>query len=153
MAGVVSYIVICPVAGQPMGSVDSVVVIAGSGLDGDRYSTGNGTWNKDKAGSRQVSFINIRSFNGTGFTPADSRRNIVVNCMELMTLINKTFMIGDVKFRGVKYCSPCDRPDNLAVKNSGKDGFVDKFCERGGLLAEVLVGGKISVNDVITVLK
>lgn len=148
MAGVVSYIFICPVRGQPMQSVQSVRAITGLGLEGDRYSTGDGSWNRDRPGSRQVTLINLRSFNGTGFFPADSRRNIVVNGMELMPLIGKYFRLGGVLMLGVKYCEPCHRPDKL----SGKDGFQDQFCDRGGLLAEVVESGVVSVNDSVLVL-
>ncbi len=71
-----------------------MVADAGLGLRGDRYSTGNGSFNKDKPGSRQVTIMNSIFFEGSGFEFKDSRRNLFVEGVELMWLIGRDFQIG-----------------------------------------------------------
>ena len=47
-------ICICPVAGDTMRRVQEVQAIAGQGLAGDRYATGEGSFNKLRQGKRQL---------------------------------------------------------------------------------------------------
>ncbi len=144
--GTIVGIFVCPTAGEPMQSVETVLAIAGAGLQGDRYCTGEGSFNKGKAGNRQVTLINARFFPGSGFTYAESRRNIVTQGVELMWLIGREFQIGAARMRGVKYCEPCNRPSKLAEKAVR---FQEAFLDCGGLIAEVLEGGLLRVNDSI----
>ena len=75
--GNVVAIFIAPVAGGKMEEVEIVEAIAGAGLAGDRYSTGEGSFNRKRPGSRQVTLINSIFFQNSGFEYAESRRNIV----------------------------------------------------------------------------
>jgi hypothetical protein len=143
--GYVGAICISPEAGAPMRRVDRVRAIAGQGLEGDRYFGGRGSWNKGKPGKRQVTLINAAFFHDTGILFEHTRRNLLVEGEELMRLIGEEFHIGGALMRGVKYCAPCHRPDVL-VGRKGK-GFLETFWDKGGLIAEVLKGGLISVGD------
>ncbi len=144
---VVVAICIAPEAGAPMRQVHSVMAISGAGLEGDRYSRGQGSFNKGEVGRRQVTFMNSIFFPASGFDYVDSRRNIIVYGVELMWLIGREFQVGDAKFRGLKYCDPCLRPSKL----SGNDiSFQEEFFDRGGLVAEVLESGLIHVGSFIT---
>jgi hypothetical protein len=144
--GKVVALYICPMAGAPMQAVSEVEAMANAGLRGDRYCTGEGSFNKGAMGKRQVTLINGIFFEGTGFQYVDSRRNIVTNGVELMWLIGREFQIGTARFRGVKYSDPCNRPSRLAGKNQS---FQEAFFDRGGLIAEILEGGIIKVGDPI----
>lgn len=144
--GVVVAICIAHVARSPMTRVNAVEAIAGQGLKGDRYCTGEGSFNKEEVGRRQVTLINALFFKGSGFDYIDTRRNIVTRDVELMSLIGKEFQIGGARMRGVKYCDPCLRPS----QSSGEGrSFKEAFFDRGGLIAEVLEGGLIKVKDPI----
>jgi hypothetical protein len=144
--GSVLEIFVAPKAGDVMQSVASVSALAGSGLAGDRYQDGKGSWNKGKPGKRQVTLINSLFFEGAHFSYAESRRNIITYGVELMDLIGKEFRIGEALFRGIKYCDPCERPNKLAgIKHS----FRDTFFDRGGLVAEIVQSGVIRINDAI----
>lgn len=129
-----------------MEAVREVEAVAQRGLMGDCYMSGAGSWNDGSPGKRQVTLINARFFEGTEFTYADSRRNIVTVGVELMSCIGREFAVGSVRMRGVKYCDPCQRPSKL----SGKPGFAEAFQDCGGLIAEILNSGSISVGDHIT---
>ncbi len=145
--GTVVAICISPSAGAPMQEVTVAHAIAGAGLEGDRYSRGEGSFNKGKPGKRQVTLINARFVEGSGFTYAQTRRNIAVTGIELMDQIGHEFQIDDAVFRGIKYCDPCMRPSKL----SGNPlAFRDVFHDRGGLVAEIIKGSWIKVGSPVT---
>ncbi|MDO8529955.1 MAG: hypothetical protein Q7S10_00895 [bacterium] len=151
-------IFICPVAGERMQEVLEVEAIAGAGLKGDRYATRKGSFTAKVKGlwqrfmrwlrgtNRQVTLIASEAFEGTSFEYHESRRNIIVKDVELMWLIGKEFQVGAAKFRGVKYCDPCNRPNTLCGKSQS---FKEAFFDRGGLIAEVVKGGLIRVGNPI----
>ena len=56
--GIVRAICLATEAGKPMQEVFSVMAIAGQGLEGDRYCTGQGSWSDNTVGKRQVTLIN-----------------------------------------------------------------------------------------------
>ncbi|HHT9145876.1 MAG TPA: MOSC domain-containing protein [Candidatus Wunengus sp. YC61] len=139
-------IFVCPVAGERMQEVFEVEAIAGAGLKGDRYCTGEGSFNKGNQGKRQATLINGMFFEGGSFYYPESRRNIVTMDVELMWLIGREFQIGNARFRGVKYCDPCNRPNKLCGKSQS---FKEAFFDRGGIVAEILEGGLIKVGGAV----
>ncbi len=144
--GKVVALCICAKAGEPMTEVSEVIAEAGNGIVGDRYCGGNGSWNKGSPGKRQVTLMNAIFFEGTVFKYSDSRRNIFTEGVELMDLIGKEFTIGEVTLRGVKYCDPCNRPNQKA---GIRESFRDALFDRGGLIAEIITSGAIRVNDTV----
>ncbi len=143
-SGVVVAICISPTAGAPMQYVNEIQAIAGTGLAGDRYSRGEGSFNKNALGRRQVTLINAHFVEESEFTYCETRRNIVVRGIELMDQIGYEFRIDGVRFRGVKYCDPCMKPSKLRNKSIS---FRDVFHDRGGIIAEILEGGLIGVGS------
>ncbi|HXV27113.1 MAG TPA: MOSC domain-containing protein [Candidatus Paceibacterota bacterium] len=152
MKGQVVDIYITDDAGRPMRQVSWVRAVEGKGLEGDRYAEGRGAFTNAKRRTiRQVSFLALEDLRrvNTGreqpFTMADTRRNIVVQGVDLLSLIGREFTVGSARFRGVEHCSPCARPSVL----SGKPGFKEAFHERGGLRAEVLEEGIITTGSAV----
>jgi len=145
--GKVLGIFICPKAGEPMVEVSEVEAFERAGLAGDRYATGAGSGNKGAQGKRQVTLINGLFIPNSGFTFAETRRNIVTMGVELNYFIGRgEFKIGGVRMRAVKYCDSCERPNTLS---GNKRSFRDTFFDRGGIIAEVVEGGIIRVGDTI----
>lgn len=144
--GTVVAICISPAAGAPMQEVLEVEAIAGEGLAGDRYSRGEGSFNKGKQGRRQVTLINALFVDGSGFAYNETRRNITVRDIELMDQIGQEFSIDGVRLRGIKYSDPCMRPSKLS---GNKLAFRDVFHDRGGIVAEIVEGGTIKVGSVV----
>jgi MOSC domain-containing protein YiiM len=142
-------IYIAPSAGAPMQEVEMVEAINGHGLVGDRYCSGDGSFNKGVVGRRQVTFINSRFFIKSGFSFDQCRRNIITFGVELNGLIGKEFAIGTAQFRGVKYCDPCNRPSRLVHHSAS---FMEVFSDCGGIIAEVIKGGALSKHDHIIIL-
>lgn len=147
--GKVLFIYTCPDKGQPMQAKIQVNAIAGIGLEGDRYALGIGAWSKARVTVRHVSLIAVEAIAAandeleTPFSPWETRRNIVTEGIDLNGLVGKCFTVGGVDMRGVELCDPCARPSKLA----GKADFEEAFRERGGLRAEILSSGTISVGD------
>ena len=148
--GNVVAIFIAPIAGGKMEEVETVEAVAGAGLAGDRYSTGEGSFNRGRQGRRQVTLINAMFFQDNNFEYAESRRNIVTQGVELMWLIGREFQIGKARFRGQYYCDPCLRPTRLSGKT---EKFLEVFSDRGGLVAEILESGAIQKGDLISLKK
>ena len=57
-------------------------------------------------------------------------------------LIGKRFRIGDVECLGVEICEPCRHLQGLT-----RPGITKDLVHRGGLRADILAGGTISVGD------
>lgn len=146
MSGRVTHIFVAPRRRAPMKSMPAVNAVQGRGLEGDRYCYGAGSYNASNVGSRQVSLINGLFFDDTSFTPAESRRNLVVVGVELMWLIGRTFQVGNALLCGVKYCDPCLVPRSQTKPDAR---FQDEFLDRGGLIARVVQGGVIRVDDAV----
>ena len=98
--GKVVAIYICPVKGKAMRLLAHAHAIAGFGLEGDRYSTGHGSWQQGVRGKRQVTLINGMFFKGTDFKPHESRRNIITEGIELMSLIERNSKLAKLDSAG-----------------------------------------------------
>jgi hypothetical protein len=149
--GIVKSIYISPDAGEPMEFTDMVELVAGIGIEDDRYGMGKGVFSKSKPKIRHLSLISSEAIESANrdralpFTEQDTRRNIITTGIDLNNLVDVRFSIGDVALRGVELCHPCNRPSVL----SDKKGFKEAFQNGGGLRTEVLTSGLIVVGDVI----
>ena len=155
MASVVSLFV-SPGIGQPMQPRASVQALAGRGLEGDRYASGQGSYSKlPRLAARHVSLIEREAMEAsneelirrglTPFEPKETRRNIVVEGIDVYALLGHEFRIGAVRLRGSERTLPCRIPSVVA----GKTGFAEAYHGRGGIRAELLSNGIISIGDLI----
>ena len=143
---------IAPAAGAPMSAVTEIRVIAGKGLEGDRYFRKTGSYSKIPGSGREVTLIEIEAIDALqreyriDIDPGQARRNIVTRGVALNHLINREFSIGETVLRGTRLCDPCSHLEKLTVK-----GTLRGLIHRGGLRADVVRGGIIRVGDVINV--
>jgi MOSC domain-containing protein YiiM len=148
--GTVVSIHIAATGAAPMSSVAHAQVIAGRGLEGDRYYSKVGTYSNQPGSGRDVTLIEIEAVEGLKrdyqiqLDPGQSRRNIVTRGIALNHLVEQEFRIGDVVLRGTRLCEPCAHMEKLTVKGSMRG-----LIHRGGLRAEIAKGGTIRVGDVI----
>lgn len=144
-------IFVCKDKGEPMYSLEYVEALKGLGLAGDRYALGKGAWSGNNPVKRQVTFIAMEAIEEANkqlkkpFLPEETRRNIVTMGVDLNSLVGKTFKIGSVIFKGTELCDPCKRPSVLA----GKESFKEAFDNKGGLRAEVISGGMVTIGEMI----
>lgn len=149
-------IYIASTAGDPMVKVGSVELTR-KGIQGDRYENGNGAYSTSVPSKvRHISIITTTGIataneylaaNGKpAFTAEQTRRNILIDEISadaLNNLVGHEFYLGQVLLRGVELCTPCQRPANLV----NKPDFINAFEGRGGLRAEIITTGTITIGD------
>ncbi len=145
-AGEVMWIGVRPAKGEPMIVVDEVLADTRSGLMGDRYN-GN-------SGRRQVTLLQyehlavLESMLGKEIPPEVLRRNLLIKGVNLLALKNCKFKIGAAVFQMTGLCHPCSKMENKI----GSGGY-NAMRGHGGINAQVLQGGLITVGDKVTVMK
>ena len=127
----------------PVG-VPSVRAVAGRGLEGNRYFF-------DEAPSgRAVTLIAaeaveaLENEHGISLEAAATRRNVVTRGIDVNALVGKRFRVGDVECEGVELCEPCTHLQSMT-----QPGVIKGLAHRGGLNADILSDGEISVGDVV----
>ena len=73
-----------------------------------------------------------------------TRRNVVTRGIDVNELVGKRFRVGDVECEGVELCEPCAHLQSMT-----KEGVVKGLAHRGGLNADILSDGEISVGDAV----
>ncbi|QWE28692.1 MOSC domain-containing protein [Polynucleobacter sp. AM-7D1] len=145
-------------AGESMMQLAQANIIAGKGIDGDRYALGVGAFSKTKPKIRHISLIALSGIEHanqqllakqqTVFSESDTRRNLVISGIsvnELNDLVGKIFYLGGLMFRGTELCAPCQRPADLLKRPD----FMNAFENRGGLRAEALESGCLIPGDLL----
>ena len=146
--GIVVAIHIASTAEAPMAAVQAVRAVGGKGLEGDRYFDERGTYSDVAEPGRQVTLIESEAIEeasrdaGIEFLSSDSRRNIVSRNVRLNDLVGREFRVGEVTLRGVDLCEPCSHMIALSGKR-----VLRSLVHRGGLRADIVVGGTIRVGD------
>ncbi len=123
---------------EALAPVRSVAAVAGKGLVGDRHFSAN------PAPGNALTLIEAEVLEDVGLTGAQSRRQVVVRGVRLNDLIGKRFRVGEVECLGVEICEPCRHLQQLT-----RPGIIRDLLHRGGLNADILSGGTISVGDEI----
>jgi len=142
--GTVEWIGVRPSRGAAMSTTDEVEAVANRGLVGDRYQA---------SGSRQVTMIQaehlpvIGALLGRAVEPAVFRRNLVVRGVNLLSLHEQRFAIGDVILVGTSACAPCEKMEDAL----GTGGF-QAMRGHGGICAKIERGGVIRTGDKVRVI-
>jgi MOSC domain-containing protein YiiM len=148
--GVLAGIWLAPEGAAPMRRVPSARLVAGRGLEGDRYALGGGTWARYPNLEKQVTLIDaadvaaVATEVGVPLTPGDTRRNLVTAGVDLPSLVGRWFAVGDALLFGVKRCPPCTHLERLTGVR-----LVKAMVHRGGINAAVFGGARIAEGDVV----
>lgn len=143
--GVVEAIVLAPQAADAVESVSTAEAIAGRGLRGDRYADGRGTFASGRPGSALtlVEAEVLDELAAARGAPVDHRRNVVISGAKLNALVGRRFLLGDeVVCEGRRLCEPCAHLERL-----NRGGVLRPLVHRGGLRADIAVGGTIRIGD------
>ncbi|MFC4543853.1 MOSC domain-containing protein [Halosolutus amylolyticus] len=149
--GTVEGIYVAPDSGEPMRERDSVEAVAGRGLRGDRYFREQGLYDRreDLPEATDVTLVEREALDaaarddGTELRPRETRRNVLTRDVPLNHLVDREFRVGDATLVGVRLCEPCSYMESLAET----DGAVAALVHRGGLNANVVDSGTISIGD------
>jgi len=127
-------------------SVQRMRLVAGRGLEGDRYYAPAG------AGSGEALTLiaaealeGLEADTGIRLSAADSRRQVLTRGIDLNALVGREFTVGSVRCRGVELCEPCAHLQSVT-----QEGVLKGLVHRGGLRADVLNDGDVAVGDAVT---
>jgi MOSC domain-containing protein YiiM len=148
VSGLVEAIFVTSEPGDLPAPVERVRAYAGRGLEGNRYYWDNG----DAPSGRAVTLIAAEAMDAVSregdisIEPAATRRNVLTRGIDVNELVGKRFRIGDVECEGVELCEPCAHLESMT-----QPGVIKAFVHRGGLNADILSDGEVSVGDAIVV--
>ena len=117
------------------------------GLTDDRSNKGNPESKRQVTLIQQEHLQAVASFLGKErINPDLTRRNIVVESINLNALKGKQFQIGEAILEMTNFCYPCSRME----ENLGKGGF-NAMRGHGGITCKVIKEGKIKMGDALFV--
>jgi len=128
----------------------STQLIAGIGLEGDRYALGKGHFQSEGRRGQALTLIESETFealaseHGVVMAPVEARRNIVTRKIDLNALMGKRFRIADVLCQGSRLAEPC-----AWLQRTTPKGMLRGLVHRGGLRADILEDGLIEAGDPI----
>jgi MOSC domain-containing protein YiiM len=149
-AGSLTEIWLTGSAAEPMRRVPSAYLLAGRGLEGDRYALGGGTWAQYPDLEKQLTLIDrddvaaVARETGAALSPGDTRRNLVTSGIGLADLVGQWFTVGGALLFGMKRCPPCTHLERLTGVR-----LVKAMAYRGGINAAVFGGGPIREGDMV----
>jgi MOSC domain-containing protein YiiM len=150
-SGVVEAIYLGPDPHERLRSVERMRAVAGQGLEGDRYFKGDGTFYKPAKDGQDLTLIEAEAIEGLSreagieLDPGEARRNVVTRGLALNDLVGRSFRVGEVECIGRRPCDPCRHLERLT-----QPGVLKGLANRGGLRADVVRGGWISVGAPVT---
>ena len=139
---------VAPNASAPMLELPEVRLVAGIGLEGDRYAMRLGTYSKNHHIDRQATLIEAEVLEalardrGVELAPHEHRRNLTTRGVPLGHLVGQYFRIGDCVLYGGRLNVPCLYLENLIAKKVFK-----ALLNRSGLNCRIVVGGIIRAHD------
>jgi MOSC domain-containing protein YiiM len=149
--GVIRFLHLTPRAFLPMRSFDELRLMAGRGIEGDRYCLGReeGFYSEYPEEGRQITLFEIETLQALRrdadleLGPEEHRRNVTVEGVPLNHLVGRRFWLGDCLLEGTRLSTPCRHIEEI----TGKPIF-DLLLNRSGLNCRILEGGRIRVGDV-----
>ena len=140
-----------PSAGKPQSEHTAVRIVAGKGIEGDRYFDTH-----DEPG-QNITFIEaeeVEVFLNAQGLPIDlsvSGRNVVTRGVRLNDLVGREFTVGSLRFRGVELCEPClGLGLQLATPALPPAKVVKCLVHKAGLRADALNSGNLALGALFT---
>lgn len=134
-----------------MGTFDALNLIAGYGIEGDRYATESGFYSHKPEIGRQVTFFEVETLealerdHGITLRADEHRRNITTRGVPLNHLVGRRFRIGEAVVEATRLSVPCRHIEEI----TGQQIF-NPLINRSGLNAKILSGAIVRVGDPIT---
>ena len=105
-SGLVRFLHVTPRAFLPMRSMQVVNLLAGKGIEGDRYMVGKGFYSHLQADDAQLTLfeletlVALRRDAGIELGPEEHRRNVTVEGVPLNHLVGRQFWLGETLVQG-----------------------------------------------------
>jgi MOSC domain-containing protein YiiM len=149
--GRLEHIHITDAARGAMRRLDAARLVAGKGIEGDRYFLGTGTYSMKPEPGRQVTLIEAETLEalardeGLTLAPHEHRRNLTVTGVPLNHLVGRRFRIGGVVLEGTRLNFPCKYLELVTGK-----AVYEPLIHRSGLNCIIVEGGTIRPGDALT---
>lgn len=136
-------------AGPPV-RLRAATLVAGHGIEGDRYWNETGTFSKSMAPDNQVTLIEEEAIEaaardyGVKVKPGETRRNIMTRGVALNHLVGRTFLVGDALLEGLELCEPCGHLAKLTTEK-----LREALVHRGGLRCRIVRSGVVRPGDAL----
>jgi MOSC domain-containing protein YiiM len=143
------HIHIAPAGGKAMQRLVSATLVAGKGIEGDRYADGRGTYSprpdiRDVTLIEAETLVALKRDHGIELFPHEHRRNLTTEGVPLNHLVGRRFAVGPVILEGGRLNVPCQYLEDLTGKKVFKH-----LMHRSGLNCRVIEGGRIAPGDTI----
>lgn len=141
-------------SGEPGERLASARLVAGIGIEGDRYALGKGHFSEEGRWGQALTLIEVEAIemlsvvHGIKIPVVDARRNIVTRNIDLNALMGKKFRIGEILCQGSRLAEPC-----AWLQKTTPPGTLRGLVHRGGLRADILESGTIREGDAIVPLE
>jgi MOSC domain-containing protein YiiM len=150
--GFVRYLHITPRAFLPMRSMPAITLVAGKGIEGDRYMIGReeGFYSHKPEEGRQVTLFELETLLALErdarieLGPQEHRRNVTVEGVPLNHLVGNRFWLGETLLEATRLSIPCRHIEEITGK-----AIFDSLINRSGLNCRILKGGIVRVGDVV----
>jgi len=146
--GELLYIHMAPLASSLMRPLPEAKLIAGTGVQGDRYALRLGTYSNKHHIDRQVTLIEMEVLEALArdhrveLTPHEHRRNLTTRGVPLNHLVGQYFRVGACVLYGGRLNVPCRYLEDLLNKKVFKP-----LLNRSGLNCRIVIGGVIRQGD------
>ena len=150
--GQVEHLHITARAFLPMQPQQEIKLIAGEGIEGDRYRIGveQGFYSEKPEEGRQVTLFEaevletiLRDYK-IELLPVEHRRNITTRGVPLNWLVGKKFHIGECLVEATRLSVPCRHIEEILEKQ-----VFNSMVHRSGLNCRILEGGTVRIGDSI----
>ncbi len=119
---------------------DELELVAGRGVVNDRFFDYEEDYKGQITLFDHATYVRVKEhFDLPGLEPMAFRRNVVVKGVDLMSLVDERFMLGDIELTGSQEAKPCYWMDEACAPG------VEKFLRGyGGLRCRIVTGGMLS---------
>ena len=150
--GFIRFLHVTPRAFLPMRSMQELTLVAGQGIEGDRYMIGReeGFYSHKPEEGRQVTLFELETLIALKrdakieLEPHEHRRNVTVEGVPLNHLVGKRFWLGDTLLEATRLSIPCRHIEEITGK-----AIFDPLINRSGLNCKIIQGGVVRVGDLV----
>ncbi|WP_407177256.1 MOSC domain-containing protein [Bradyrhizobium sp. STM 3562] len=150
--GFVRYLHITPRAFLPMRAMPELTLVAGNGIEGDRYMIGReeGFYSHKPEEGRQVTLFELETLialkrdANIELGAHEHRRNVTVEGVPLNHLVGQRFWLGETLLEATRLSIPCRHIEEITGK-----AIFDALINRSGLNCRIIRGGVVRVGDIV----
>ncbi len=141
---------ITPRSFLPMRNLETLELIEGLGIEGDRHSINEAFHSDRPEEGRQITFFEAETLEALkrdhdiALRPEQHRRNVTTRGVPLNHLVGRRFRVGACVVEATRLTTPCRHIEQI----TGLEIY-EVLLHRAGLNAKIVKGGQIHLGDII----